>query len=234
VSPRGHALKSTTEKYRKPRCLGQRRRTCALSWPRASWRVAWPRRAFTCSKVSGCRAREPDAASSSASKRRSVVPRWFPRTDAMTEVPALQPFTPREHLQPWRWLECRIWEETPPVAASANRPEQVHIREGTPEWRAWQRHLVATTGRGTPVNNRGGWYFPSKLPLLEAETPPKAHAHSSPRAPRVPEPGFKGCRTVRPMTSARRGGRSPHRACVYGINSYYHTRMRVDVYEHMN
>jgi hypothetical protein len=29
------------------------------------------------------------------------------------------------------------------------------------------------------VNNRGGWYFPSKLPLLEAETPPKAHAHSS-------------------------------------------------------
>jgi len=56
---------------------------------------------------------------------------------------------------------------------------QVHIREGTPEWRAWQRHLVATTGRGTPVNNRGGWYFPSKLPLLEAETPPKAHAHSS-------------------------------------------------------
>jgi hypothetical protein len=65
-----------------------------------------------------------------------------------------------------KWLECRIWEETPPVAASANRPEQVYIREGTPEWRAWQRHLVATTGRGTPVNNRGGWYFPSKLPPL--------------------------------------------------------------------
>jgi hypothetical protein len=56
----------------------------------------------------------------------------------------------------------------------------VYIREGTPEWRAWQRHLVATTGRGTPVNNRGGWYFPSKLPpLTDAETPPKAHAHSS-------------------------------------------------------
>jgi hypothetical protein len=32
------------------------------------------------------------------------------------------------------------------------------------------RVIVATTGRGTPVNNRGGWYFPSKLPLLEAET----------------------------------------------------------------
>jgi hypothetical protein len=82
-----------------------------------------------------------------------------------------------------KWLECRIWEETPPVAASATRPEQVYIREGTPEWRAWQRHLVATTGRGTPVNNRGGWYFPSKLPLLEAETPPKGHAHSSLSSP---------------------------------------------------
>jgi hypothetical protein len=78
-----------------------------------------------------------------------------------------------------KWLECRIWEETPPAAASANRPEQVYIREGTPEWRAWQRHLVATTGRGTPMDSRGGWYFPSKLPPLEAETPPKAHAHSS-------------------------------------------------------
>jgi hypothetical protein len=78
-----------------------------------------------------------------------------------------------------KWLECRVWEETPPVAGSAKRPEQVFIREGTPEWRAWQRHLVATTGRGTPMDSRGGWYFPSKLPLLEAETPPKAHAHSS-------------------------------------------------------
>jgi hypothetical protein len=31
--------------------------------------------------------------------------------------------------------------------------------------------------RGLP--NRGGWLFPSKLPPLEAETPPKGHAHSS-------------------------------------------------------
>jgi hypothetical protein len=28
-------------------------------------------------------------------------------------------------------------------------------------------------GRGTPVDNRGGWLFPSKLPPLEAEAPPK-------------------------------------------------------------
>jgi hypothetical protein len=65
-----------------------------------------------------------------------------------------------------KWLECRVWEEAVPVAASANRPEQVFIRENTPEWRAWQRHL----GRRMPVDNRGGWHFPSKLPPLEAET----------------------------------------------------------------
>jgi hypothetical protein len=36
----------------------------------------------------------------------------------------------------------------------------------TPEWRAWQRHL----GRSIPVDKRGGWHFPSKLPpLTEAE-----------------------------------------------------------------
>jgi hypothetical protein len=67
------------------------------------------------------------------------------------------------------------------LAAPVDRSAWVWlIHERTPEFRAWQRHLVATTGRGTPVNNRGGWYFPSKLPLLEAETPPKGHAHSKP------------------------------------------------------
>jgi hypothetical protein len=66
-----------------------------------------------------------------------------------------------------KWLECRVWEESAPVAASANRPAQVFIRENTPEWRAWCRHL----GRNFPVDNRGGWRFPSKLPPLEAEKP---------------------------------------------------------------
>jgi hypothetical protein len=28
------------------------------------------------------------------------------------------------------------------------------------------RVIVATTGRGTPTNNSGGWWFPSKLPPL--------------------------------------------------------------------
>jgi hypothetical protein len=77
-----------------------------------------------------------------------------------------------------KWLECRVWEEAVPAEASVRAPEQVHIRENTPEWRCWQRYLAATKGKGTPVDNRGGWWFPSKLPPLETETlPPKAHAH---------------------------------------------------------
>jgi hypothetical protein len=59
-----------------------------------------------------------------------------------------------------KWLECRVWKEAAPV----DRPAQVFIREGTAEWRAWQRYLVATKGKGTPTNNSGGWLFPSKLP----------------------------------------------------------------------
>jgi hypothetical protein len=31
-------------------------------------------------------------------------------------------------------------------------------------------------GKGTPVDNRGGWHFPSKLPPLNAEAPPKGQA----------------------------------------------------------
>jgi hypothetical protein len=65
-----------------------------------------------------------------------------------------------------KWLECRVWEEAAPAAA---RPEQVWLHERTAEWRYWQRHLVATTGLGTPMDSRGGWWFPSKLPPLKEE-----------------------------------------------------------------
>jgi hypothetical protein len=58
------------------------------------------------------------------------------------------------------WLKGRCWDEAVPAAA---RPEQVFIRENTPEWRCWQRHL----GRSMPVNSQGGWWFSSRLPPLE-------------------------------------------------------------------
>jgi hypothetical protein len=83
-----------------------------------------------------------------------------------------------------KWLECRVWEEAVPAGASVRAPEQVHIRENTPEWRCWQRYLAATKGKGTPVDNRGGWWFPSRLPpLTDAEVPSKGQAHSSHEAP---------------------------------------------------
>jgi hypothetical protein len=83
-----------------------------------------------------------------------------------------------------KWLECRVWEEAVPAGASVRAPEQVHIRENTPEWRYWQRYLAATKGNGTPVDNRGGWWFPSKLPpLTDAEVTSKGQAHSSHEAP---------------------------------------------------
>ena len=53
-----------------------------------------------------------------------------------------------------------------PAEASVRVPAQEYICEGTAEWRAWQRHLQATTGRGSPVDKRGGWNFPSRLPPL--------------------------------------------------------------------
>jgi hypothetical protein len=45
------------------------------------------------------------------------------------------------------WLRGRCWEEAVPAAA---RPEQVFIRENTPEWRCWQRYLAATKARVRP------------------------------------------------------------------------------------
>jgi len=73
------------------------------------------------------------------------------------------------------WLRGRCWEEE--TVPAATRPEQVFVRENTPEWRCWQRHLVATKGKGTPVNSKGGWWFSSRLPpLMDAEVPPKEQA----------------------------------------------------------
>ena len=79
-----------------------------------------------------------------------------------------------------KWLECRVWEEAAPAAATKAKGEDrstwVWLSERAPEFRAWQRHLVAATGKGTPTDSRGGWLFPSKLPPLKAEAPPKGQA----------------------------------------------------------
>jgi hypothetical protein len=48
---------------------------------------------------------------------------------------------------------------------------QVFIRVEDPEWRVWDAHLRRTTGKGSPISQRGGWYFPSRLP--PSDVPPK-------------------------------------------------------------
>ena len=49
-----------------------------------------------------------------------------------------------------------------PAGASVRVPAQEYIREGSPEWRAWKRYRGGTL----PIDKRGGWYFPSRLPPL--------------------------------------------------------------------
>jgi hypothetical protein len=72
-----------------------------------------------------------------------------------------QPRTWAADMWAGKWLECRVWEE----AAAANRPAQVWVREGSPEWRAWVKHGHSRT----KMDSRGGWHFPSRLPPLDAE-----------------------------------------------------------------
>jgi hypothetical protein len=64
---------------------------------------------------------------------------------------------------------CRVWEEAVPAGVSVQGPERVYIRNITPEWRCWERHL----GRSIPVDSRGGWWFPSKLPPLPVAAVPE-------------------------------------------------------------
>ena len=47
--------------------------------------------------------------------------------------------------------------------------DKVFIREDQPEWRAWDAYLRQTTGRGAPMNQRFGWFFPSRLPPADKQ-----------------------------------------------------------------
>lgn len=48
---------------------------------------------------------------------------------------------------------------------------QVFVRVEDPEWRLWDAYLRKTTGKGSPINRQGGWYFPSRFP--PSDMPPK-------------------------------------------------------------
>lgn len=46
--------------------------------------------------------------------------------------------------------------------------DRVFIKEDDPEWPIWNSYLRKTTGRGAPMNKYFGWYFPSRLPLVDS------------------------------------------------------------------
>lgn len=67
--------------------------------------------------------------------------------------------------------EARGRGPPPAVAMPATQPmKKVLVKWDTPQWWAWDAHLKATTGKGSPKSPRDdGWWF-------ESEWPPKAEA----------------------------------------------------------
>ena len=64
-----------------------------------------------------------------------------------------------------RWLGERRWQgaapQQQPQAVSA---PGVWIEQGSPEWIAWADHWRASKGKSPPVDAKGGWRFPSRIP----------------------------------------------------------------------
>ena len=83
------------------------------------------------------------------------------------------------------FLKDRVWERSggrrPGALDHGNdgsravaRPghgRDIYNPAGSPELRAWERHLRAQ-GRSMPTDKHGGWYFPTRLPPLEASPCP--------------------------------------------------------------
>jgi hypothetical protein len=58
-----------------------------------------------------------------------------------------------------RWLSEERWRATGHAKPSAESPG-VWIKAGSPEWASWTAHR----GKSPPIDGRGGWRFPSRLP----------------------------------------------------------------------
>lgn len=70
-------------------------------------------------------------------------------------------------MQAQRWLRNKRWldfkfEPSQP-SSSEKEPTTVFLREDTPQWVAWQRYLLKTKGKRSPMQNFG-WWFPSEWP----------------------------------------------------------------------
>jgi hypothetical protein len=53
---------------------------------------------------------------------------------------------------------------------------RVFIREDEREWQLWDSHLRKMTGKGAPMNKYFGWYFPTRVPPVDA--PPKSRSRN--------------------------------------------------------
>jgi hypothetical protein len=51
-----------------------------------------------------------------------------------------------------------------PIADLCRMVGKVFVAVEQPEWKLWDAYLRKHTGKGSPINQRGGWYFPSRTP----------------------------------------------------------------------
>lgn len=63
----------------------------------------------------------------------------------------------------WCLKASEILGKPPPVEEGVPIKTTVFIKDDTPQWRAWQDYLKATTGHGSPCKDFG-WRFPTEWP----------------------------------------------------------------------
>jgi hypothetical protein len=52
----------------------------------------------------------------------------------------------------------------PSIGGEVSAMQKVHVKADTLQWEAWQTYRKKTTGKGTPIDKRFGWYFESEWP----------------------------------------------------------------------
>jgi hypothetical protein len=66
-----------------------------------------------------------------------------------------------------KWLREKSWEDYPQLA-DPRAQGQVWLRGDDARFKAWDRHLQASRGKGAPTDARGGWLFPAEWPPGDA------------------------------------------------------------------
>ena len=61
-----------------------------------------------------------------------------------------------------RWLSEGRWRDLP--TPSRKPAPMIWIALDSPEWRAWDAFYKQTKGKTPPLDRRGGWRFPSRIP----------------------------------------------------------------------